>query len=159
MRFSPFSSFSFILVPKVSAALWERLSRRDSVSVASHDDFKRHPHAHPPPTETEFRLTDPFPKRFANFGNESRTYGAAPPHLSRSSPLRSRIATPPPSRDHPPSTETELRPFPFAPNFQAVEHFAHMHGLTPFYFLHALGIRAGAFSWFLWWNPTAYPIG
>jgi hypothetical protein len=60
-----------ILVPKVSEALWERSSRRDSVSVASHDDFKRRPNAHPPPTETEFRLTDPFPKRFANFGNES----------------------------------------------------------------------------------------
>jgi hypothetical protein len=60
-----------ILVPKVSEALWERASRRDSVSVAFHDDFKRRPHAHPPPTETEFRLTDPFPKRFANFGNES----------------------------------------------------------------------------------------
>ena len=71
MRFSPFSSFSFILV-------WERSSRRDSVSVASHDDFKRHPHAHPPPTETEFRLTDPFPKRCANFGNESRNTSASP---------------------------------------------------------------------------------
>ena len=60
------------LVPKVSAALWERSSRRDSFSIPVHDDLDRDPHAHPPATETEFRRTDTFPKRFANFGNESQ---------------------------------------------------------------------------------------
>jgi hypothetical protein len=66
---------NFFLVPNFGATLWGRSSRRDSVSVASRDDFKRRPHAHPPPTETEFRLTDPLPKRFAIFGNESRRGG------------------------------------------------------------------------------------
>jgi hypothetical protein len=61
-----------LLVPKVSAALWERSPRRDSVSLPSHDDFDRRPHALPPATETEFRLARPFPKRCANFGNEGQ---------------------------------------------------------------------------------------
>jgi hypothetical protein len=36
---------------------------------------KRRSHAHPLAPETEFRLTDPLPKRCANFGNESRRGG------------------------------------------------------------------------------------
>ena len=43
------------LVPKVSAALWERSSRRDSVSLPAHDDIERDPPAHPHAAETEFR--------------------------------------------------------------------------------------------------------
>jgi hypothetical protein len=58
------------LVPKVSAALWERSSRRDSVSHSANEYRTRAPEALPPATETEFRRTDPFPKRCANFGNE-----------------------------------------------------------------------------------------
>jgi hypothetical protein len=43
----------------------------ETPSPLASDDLDRGPHAHPPATETEFRLTGPFPKRFANFGNES----------------------------------------------------------------------------------------
>jgi hypothetical protein len=64
------------LVPKVSAALWERSPRRDSVSPPAHDDFKRVPAADPHAIETEFRLTYPFPKRSANFGNERKKVSA-----------------------------------------------------------------------------------
>jgi hypothetical protein len=91
---------NFFLVPNFGATLWGRSSRRDSVSVASRDDFKRRPHAHPPPTDTDFRLTDPLPKRFAtNFGNESRRGGGK----IQSSNFELRIFTtaPPPS---PPQT-------------------------------------------------------
>ena len=71
LLFSLFSGIGFLhLVPKVSAALWARLSWRDSVSPPAHHDLDRGPHCHPPATETEFRLPRPFPKRCANFGNE-----------------------------------------------------------------------------------------
>ena len=62
-----------LLVPKVSAALWARSSRRDSVSPPAHHHLERAPHCHPPTTETEFRLTHPLPKRSANFGKERET--------------------------------------------------------------------------------------
>ena len=42
-----------------------------AVSLPAHDDLERGPHAHRPASETEFRRTYPFPKRCANFGNES----------------------------------------------------------------------------------------
>ena len=60
----------FHLIPKVSAALWERWFLRDTVCHWTHDDLEIRPHPHPPATETEFRLVHPFPKRCANFGNE-----------------------------------------------------------------------------------------
>jgi hypothetical protein len=40
------------LVPKVSAALWERWSPRDSVSHWTHDDLDLGLHTHPPAEET-----------------------------------------------------------------------------------------------------------
>jgi hypothetical protein len=81
------------LVPKVSAALWERLWRRDSVSLPASDEPNRAPYAHPPATETEFRLTGPFPKRFANFGNESENgYGVFSIGQSQVEDVRAYIA-------------------------------------------------------------------
>jgi hypothetical protein len=47
----------------------ERCGQRDSGHHRTHDDDRLTP-AHPPAAETEFRPQRPFPKRFANFGNE-----------------------------------------------------------------------------------------
>ena len=80
------------LVPKVSAALWERSSRRDSVSILASDDLDLDPHPHPPAAETEFRLTDPFPKRSANFGNESEKYRLTPVDNGREELLRANFS-------------------------------------------------------------------
>ena len=57
----------FRLVPKVSAALWERSPRQRTVSPPANDDLDRGARALPPTTETEFRPSRPFPKRCAKF--------------------------------------------------------------------------------------------
>ena len=58
---SDFGSRLFPLVPKVSAALWERWSPRDSVSHWTHDDLELGPHTHPP--VTNFRNSLPTANR------------------------------------------------------------------------------------------------
>ena len=75
------------LVPKVSAALWERFSisfpklaqrfgnacpGETPSPIGRTTTSNSLPILTRPATETEFRLKHPFPKRFANFGNERR---------------------------------------------------------------------------------------